>query len=77
MQDIGRLLIFFGLATAAIGLVFYMGWAPQAFGWFGKLPGDIRIEKDNFRFYFPITTGIILSVVLTLIFRLAIFFRGH
>jgi hypothetical protein len=35
--------------------------------WLGRLPGDVRIEKENFRFYFPITTMIIISLVLTLI----------
>jgi Protein of unknown function (DUF2905) len=38
--------------------------------WIGRLPGDIRIEKENFRFYFPITTMIILSVLVTLVIQL-------
>jgi len=39
-------------------------------GWIGRLPGDILIEKKNFKFYFPLTTSILLSLVLTLLFRL-------
>jgi len=37
--------------------------------WIGRLPGDIRIEKENFRFYFPITTMILFSVLLTVLFN--------
>lgn len=38
-------------------------------GWLGRLPGDIRIEREHFRFYFPITTMILLSLLLNLILR--------
>ena len=38
--------------------------------WIGRLPGDIRIEKENFRFYFPITTMIVFSLLLTLVIQL-------
>jgi hypothetical protein len=38
--------------------------------WLGKLPGDILIKKDNSQFYFPITTCIIISIILTLLFYL-------
>jgi hypothetical protein len=38
--------------------------------WFGRLPGDIRVERENFRFYFPITTMILLSILLTIIIRI-------
>jgi hypothetical protein len=76
MQETGRFLIIFGLLAAAIGAVLYMGWAPQAFGWLGRLPGDIRVERDNFRFYFPIATSVVLSVLLTVIIRLFMMFRG-
>jgi len=40
------------------------------FGWFGKLPGDISIKRDGFSFYFPLTTSILISVVLSLLFYL-------
>jgi DUF2905 family protein len=39
------------------------GWL----GWFGKLPGDISIKRDGFSFYFPLTTGILISIVLSLL----------
>ena len=67
MRDIGRFLILIGVVTALIGLVLWSGFGPR---WLGRLPGDIRIERGNFAFYFPIVTCIIISVVLTLILSL-------
>ena len=43
--------------------------------WIGHLPGDIRIERDSFRFYFPITTMVLFSLLLTLLIRLYQWFR--
>jgi hypothetical protein len=63
-----KLLIAAGLALVALGLLWW------AFGhrlhWLGRLPGDIRIERENFRFYFPLTTMILLSLLLTLLVNL-------
>jgi hypothetical protein len=67
MRDMGRFLILIGVVTALVGLVLWGGFAPR---WLGRLPGDIRIERGNFAFYFPIVTCIIISVVLTLILSL-------
>ena len=67
MRDLGRILILIGIFTALIGLVLWGGFAPK---WLGRLPGDIRIERGNFSFYFPIVTCIVVSIVLTLIFSL-------
>ncbi len=69
MQDFGKLLIILGLAVAAMGVWL---WSGRGFGWLGRLPGDISYQKGNFGFYFPLTTCILLSLVLTL---LAWFFR--
>ena len=77
MQDLGRFVIIFGIVIVLVGFVLYAGWGPKAFGWMGRLPGDIRVEKDNFRFYFPLATSIILSILLTVILRLVLMFRGH
>jgi hypothetical protein len=63
-QSIGRILIVTGLIIAGIGAAFLFS---DKFLFLGKLPGDIRIERENFRFYFPIGTGILLSVILTAI----------
>jgi hypothetical protein len=64
-QQAGKYIIIFGIAIIAIGLTIY--FLPNAFKWFGRLPGDIRVDKENFKFYFPITTMILLSLLLTLI----------
>ena len=64
-------LIVAGLLLLLLGVVFH--YAPGLLSWFGKLPGDIRIESEHSRTFIPITSMIILSVVLTVL--LNIFFR--
>src|SRR5204862_335230 len=51
-------------------IVFLLLWSGVGSGWLGRLPGDIRIERGNSTFYFPIVTCIIISIVLSLIFSL-------
>ncbi len=70
MRDFGKLLVVLGTVTVLVGLIFWGGFAPK---WLGRLPGDIRIEREHSAFYFPIVTCIILSVVLSLL--LSIFRR--
>jgi hypothetical protein len=67
----GKLILLLGLALFVLGLV--LSYAPGLLGWFGHLPGDIRIERDNGTFIFPITSMIIVSVVVTILLNL--FFR--
>jgi Protein of unknown function (DUF2905) len=55
-----------------VGLVMWSGFAPK---WLGRLPGDIRIEREHSSFYFPIVTCIILSIVLSLLLSLFSIFR--
>ena len=63
----GKLLIIIGIICIIAGLVFtYFGKIP----FLGKLPGDIKIEKENFKFYFPLTTSILLSIILSLLIYL-------
>ncbi len=64
MQDFGKILIYIGILLVVVGLIWQIG---GRFLSFGKLPGDIVIEKENFKFYFPLATCIILSAVLSLI----------
>jgi hypothetical protein len=66
-------LLVFGLVIAGIGLVLLL--APSI-PWLGRLPGDIRIERDNFRFYFPLATCLLLSLALTLALWLVRLFRS-
>jgi uncharacterized membrane protein len=62
----GPALVLVGLAIIIIGLLVWWG----AFGWFGHLPGDIRIERENARVYIPIVSMLIISIVLTLLLNL-------
>jgi hypothetical protein len=65
MQVIGKSLIIFGIVFIVLGAVFLLaGKLP----WIGRLPGDILIKRENFTFYFPVTTCILVSIVLSLIF---------
>jgi uncharacterized protein HemY len=67
MQDLGKLLFIVGLVVALVGiLIIFAGKIP----WIGRLPGDILIRRDNFTFYFPLTTTVLVSILLTLIFWL-------
>ncbi|MDB6023785.1 MAG: hypothetical protein JWM68_8 [Verrucomicrobiales bacterium] len=67
MNDLGKILMIVGVTIAVVGLVIWTGVGKN---WLGRLPGDISIRKENFSFYFPITTCILLSVILTILFRL-------
>jgi hypothetical protein len=64
--DIRRLLITVGVVLVAVGLLWPVA---QKLG-LGRLPGDIVVERQNFRFYFPLATSILVSVVVTLLFWL-------
>jgi hypothetical protein len=61
----GKFLIFAGIVIVVLGIIFY--FFHDKLRWIGHLPGDIRVEKENFRFYFPITTMILFSLLLTVI----------
>jgi uncharacterized protein (UPF0305 family) len=73
MQQLGKYIILAGIALLVIGILIY--FAGNKLHWIGNLPGDIKIEKENFKFYFPITTMIILSALITLIIKLFHLFR--
>jgi hypothetical protein len=67
MHEIGKLLVVLGLVVVAIGVVVMLaGRLP----WFGRLPGDIHIERGNWSFYFPLATSLVLSVVISLVLYL-------
>lgn len=69
MTEFGKTLIILGGVLVVVGaLLTFGGKLP----WLGRLPGDIVIERDNFTFYFPIATSIVISVILSLLFM---FFR--
>ena len=64
-QSWGKYIVFFGITIVVIGVVVY--FFGDKLHWIGRLPGDIRVERENSRFYFPITTMILLSLLLTLV----------
>jgi hypothetical protein len=64
MTDMGKWLILLGLLIAAAGVILtFAGKLP----WLGRLPGDIYIKHENFSFYFPLATCLIISAVVSLI----------
>jgi hypothetical protein len=65
---VGKLILLLGIVLVLLGLVLI--YAPGLLGWFGHLPGDIRIERGNGTFLFPVTSMIIVSVVLTILINL-------
>ena len=66
MPEIGKLLVFVGLAIVLVGALL---WSGVGKGWLCQLPGDINYSKGNFSFHFPIITCIILSILITLLLR--------
>jgi len=58
---VGKALVIIGLAIAALGAVMMLGFP------LGRLPGDFAVRRGNFSFYFPLTTSIVLSIVLTVL----------
>lgn len=69
MQDLGKTIMIIGGVLLVIGAALYF---QKSIPFLGKLPGDILIKKENFTFYFPLATSLLLSLLLTLFFY---FFR--
>ena len=67
MPAMGKMLIVVGVVLIVIGFAFMFA---DKIPFFGKLPGDIYIKKERFSFYFPITTSIIISIILTILFSI-------
>jgi hypothetical protein len=63
-----RWLIIAGIVLVVIGSILH--FAPWLLNWFGKLPGDIRIETERFKLFIPITSMILISVVITVLINL-------
>ncbi len=74
MVTLGKLIVGIGLILVLVGLVVW--FAGDKLTWFGQLPGDIKVERPGFRLYAPITSMIIISIVLSIIISLiSRFFR--
>jgi hypothetical protein len=72
VPELGKLLIIVGGFVVLVGLFLVLG---LRIPFLGKLPGDISVDRGNVHFYFPIATGLLLSIVLTLLLNL--FFRNR
>jgi len=66
VRELGKLLILFGGVLVAAGALLVFG-LPRGLGWFGRLPGDILVKRDNFTFYFPLATSLLVSALLSLL----------
>lgn len=72
MDNIGRFLMIGGIVLFVVGGLVFLA---VKFGLpFGRLPGDIRIERDGFSFYFPLGSSILISIVLTIIINVVLRF---
>jgi len=67
MEGMGKSLVIIGLIFIAIGIAIAFG---PRIPFIGKLPGDIYIKKDNFTFYFPLATSVLISVIITFVMYL-------
>jgi hypothetical protein len=65
MQQMGKILLIVGLGISAVGLVLW--FAAEKFQWFGRLPGDIRIEKPSYNLYVPWVSMLLISMVFSII----------
>lgn len=68
MTELGKILLGFGIVMVVLGGILWLaGHFTGKVPWFGRLPGDIYVERDRWTFYFPIGTSIVVSLVLSLI----------
>ena len=72
LQPLGRALILFGVILTGFGLILLL--APKV-PWLGRLPGDILVRRDHLSFYFPLTSCLLASLLLSLLFWVAGRFR--
>lgn len=63
--DIGKMFIFFGFILTLVGIIFLFA---DKIPFIGRLPGDILIQKKSFTFFFPLTSSILVSIILSIIF---------
>jgi uncharacterized protein HemY len=64
MAGLGKTLIYFGIFLVVLGIIFTLGGKMP---WLGHLPGDIIIERERFTLYLPLTTCLLISVILSLV----------
>ncbi len=62
-RALGQLIVMLGLILVVVGLVTMRGWL----GWFGHLPGDVRVERENMRVYVPIVSMLLISILFSVL----------
>jgi hypothetical protein len=62
-KALGQLIVALGLILIVVGLVAMRGWL----GWFGHLPGDVRIERENMRVYVPLVSMLLISILFSVL----------
>jgi hypothetical protein len=62
-KSVGQLIVVVGLVLVVVGLLTMKGWL----GWFGHLPGDVRVERPNVRVYVPIASMLLISIVFSVL----------
>ncbi|MGE3537160.1 MAG: DUF2905 domain-containing protein [Candidatus Tectimicrobiota bacterium] len=67
MEQLGKMLVSLGAGLCLLGLLLWFLAEKISLGWFGRLPGDIRLERPGFQFYAPLTTMLLLSLGLSLL----------
>ena len=72
-MSISKILIGIGALLIVVGVFWHFG---ARFLHLGRLPGDIVVEKENFKFYFPLATSLLISLILSLIIYLIRFFKS-
>ncbi len=81
LSGLGKTVIVLGGVIVALGILLVVAgkWPAESgwFGWLGRLPGDILIKRDSFTFYFPFSTGLLISVVLSLLLYLMSHLSGR
>ena len=69
VSELGKILLGFGVVMIVLGVILlFAGNLSGKVPWLGRLPGDIYIDRGNWKMYFPLTTSILISVVLSLLF---------
>lgn len=66
MTGFGKILVIAGIILILVGLILWLG--SDKLNWFGKLPGDIRLDKGNIKIFFPLTSMVLISLLLSLMF---------
>jgi hypothetical protein len=64
MAGFGKALIYLGIVLVVVGVIFLLG---GKIPWLGHLPGDLTIEREGYTFYFPLTTCVLISVIISLV----------